>query len=433
MSHRSTVGGSRIGGNADTGEGGVRRRGVVDDSRELERRVERKIEQLLESQVGHFAVALSLNHDRPLIRARYLGAQQLELRDVADSARQPRLAQHVLCLNRGRFGQCNQSVCERCVKVRLRHIEPQLRALRRELDVGGTTPGIGDRVLRDDTSTREQALRKCETQVVLVLGAEAETAKRGERVGAEGAARRILETGQTLRGRRRRITQVLIARCRWRGGFRSRIRRRSSADAGKLRRKGADIAGRAADLGKELTAGLPLLAMGPIDAGASDADRLALRFRDADGLIKREGARNASANRQRWRGWRNHLRCEEGRCESRQGRQEHETRDGRLNQAAVSTDPAQRFSRRHCSGRKLFRSSGLLIRRFTRSDFDAQGAKEQLGIHMSGLVRRRIDVWHHSATHCVGENRPHKHRSRCCRVEFLGDEPLSLQSRQVAT
>ena len=66
--------------------------------------VERQIEKLLEPQVGDLAIASSLNHERTLIVARHLRAQQLELRDVADVFRELSLLKDILRLRVRRLG-----------------------------------------------------------------------------------------------------------------------------------------------------------------------------------------------------------------------------------------------------------------------------------------------------------------------------------------
>jgi hypothetical protein len=100
LSHGRSV--SRDGIARECGGGvqrGSRRRGIIDHSCELNRIVQRQIHQLLEPEVRDLAIALPLNHDRALVCARHLGAQQLELGHVADVARELRLPQHVVRLD----------------------------------------------------------------------------------------------------------------------------------------------------------------------------------------------------------------------------------------------------------------------------------------------------------------------------------------------
>src|SRR5947199_305738 len=75
-----------------------------------------------------------------------------------------------------------------------------------------STAGVGNAILRHDPSACEKILRERETEVVLILGAEAKIAEGRERILSERATRRILESGQPFGSRRRRIAQILIAR-----------------------------------------------------------------------------------------------------------------------------------------------------------------------------------------------------------------------------
>src|SRR5205807_5401802 len=73
--------------NSNASERGVRRRRVVDYRRQLERRLERKVQKLLETEIRDFAIALSLNHDGLLVCIRHLGTERSEERRVGKEAR----------------------------------------------------------------------------------------------------------------------------------------------------------------------------------------------------------------------------------------------------------------------------------------------------------------------------------------------------------
>src|SRR5205085_1268458 len=114
---------------------------------------------------------------------------------------------------------------------------------------------------------------------------------------------------------------VLIAGSRrrsWLGGVDGGT---AAAEAGELRRQRSCVARRAIDLRQELTARLILLSVSAIDSGTSDANRLALCFRNADGFVERERARSTSTDRDSWRRWRNDLGCRERGREHYQGNQ----------------------------------------------------------------------------------------------------------------
>ena len=100
LPHRRSIDRSRVGTDSDVLERRIRRRRIIDRSRQLHRSIERNVEQLLQSQVSNFTIALALDHDRPLVCARHLCAEKLELRDIPNCAREARLPQHVLGLNR---------------------------------------------------------------------------------------------------------------------------------------------------------------------------------------------------------------------------------------------------------------------------------------------------------------------------------------------
>ena len=73
---------------------------------------------------------------RPLIVARHLCAQQLELRDRADVLCELRLLEDFLRLRVRRLGDRDETVGERSIVVRLCDVEDDLRALSGQLDVG---------------------------------------------------------------------------------------------------------------------------------------------------------------------------------------------------------------------------------------------------------------------------------------------------------
>ena len=131
------------------------------------------------------------------------------------------MPEHVSCLNRRRFGQRNQAISQRGIEISLRDVQSDLRALRGQLDVGRAPSGVRYLVLGDNTPAGEQALRKREPKIVLVLGAEAQTSERRERVAPECAAIGILESREPLGSRCGSVSQVLVAGSRrrsWLGG-----------------------------------------------------------------------------------------------------------------------------------------------------------------------------------------------------------------------
>src|SRR5439155_4013635 len=174
----------RIVGNYETREINPRakRRGIVDRGCERDRFVQRKIEKLLQSEVCDLAIASPLNQQWPLIVARDLRAQELELRDVPDVFRELRLLENILGLIERSLGNRDEAVCERRVVVRLRYVENDLRALSGKLDVGGFPAGICSGSLRRDPSTVENVLRQRETEVVLVHLTEGQTLERCKRI-----------------------------------------------------------------------------------------------------------------------------------------------------------------------------------------------------------------------------------------------------------
>ena len=124
----------RIGGRASASVAAAaaprRRIGLERSSTSRQRIVERDLEQLLEAQVGDVAIAPRLDERRPLVVARDLRAQQVELRHVADLAPELRLLEHELGLRERRLRDRDETVGERRVEVGLGDVELHLRALR---------------------------------------------------------------------------------------------------------------------------------------------------------------------------------------------------------------------------------------------------------------------------------------------------------------
>src|SRR6266567_8947234 len=118
LAHRRTMSAYsiriRIVGNCETREINPRgkRRGIVDRGCERDRLVQRKIEKLLQPEVCDLAIASPLNEQRPLIVARDLCAQKLELRDVPNVFRELRLLENILGLIQRRLGNRDESIGE---------------------------------------------------------------------------------------------------------------------------------------------------------------------------------------------------------------------------------------------------------------------------------------------------------------------------------
>ena len=128
--------------------------------------------KLLEAEVREVARRLRLKQRWNLIVARHAGAQQIELRLIADLSRERGLTQRLLGLHERRVGDVDEPIGERRVVIRLRDVELELRALRRELDVRGATARGGRGVLRGDAATGEEVHRPGQTELILIRRAE---------------------------------------------------------------------------------------------------------------------------------------------------------------------------------------------------------------------------------------------------------------------
>src|SRR6185437_8377203 len=176
----------------------------------------------LELEICDLARALRLDHDWKLIAHRNLRAQQIELAGIADLLLQLRLRQQILRLLERRLRDGQQSIGQRRIVIRRRHVQTKLRLLCSELDARRALRGVGRLDLTGETAAGEDALRARETERVAVHRTEADLAEIDSTggcitrvVACDGASRVVLEARDTSELGRVAVEQILITRsCR---------------------------------------------------------------------------------------------------------------------------------------------------------------------------------------------------------------------------
>ena len=258
---------------------------LVDGGREQERCVERQIEQLLEPQIRHSAIAAPSDEHGTLVVAGHRGAEQIELAQIPHLSRDRGLTQEFLRLRERRVRDDDEAVGEHRVEVGLRHVERELRALRTEIDLRGPLLRVGGGGLSGDASTRVDALRQREPEGVLIARAEPHLAEVDPL--HRGAGGRLRQRGGAFGGCRVRVNPWRAHRLRLGcGRRRGAVRRRAAGQRGKLRAQRARVSEIRVELRQILAARLLELSRCARDAGSRDLERLTFARGEPNRLVE---------------------------------------------------------------------------------------------------------------------------------------------------